>query len=598
MQVHGSIITPLKVSLSREQYEQLLDTTQRLFSMPPGQPPANKPPVARTLYYSDKFDLAVKVIFELPTFSVEFKQDCFEQPLVELSMRDFVAKYQKLDKGESTMQVSLRSLLMEDLLRPDGSRYRCMMHSSATTRARYPAGVSKSCPDLAYMQHWRCGSGLRGSLPDKLETDALYGVSNVTWQRYPMSIMDTPNTPPPSPGALTSEENLVFINITTTVPHEQNNLKQVQKTICVDFNCLDLVINVESWMVVLDFLGAEAAKDVPSTVVRTKSDEKAQTNECSETEIEVKSLNLVLTQTEREIAKANISNATMHIVKNNGKTKVSGSLGSMSLMDLTPHGRFYRERFLSSGKEALNFQYSSYSDSEKREHDASLKLHMSAVHYVHTQRFVAELQVFFGRFSQLRTIMANLRAGDGAIITNKRRTRLSLELHAGAPVILLPVSSRSNELVLLDLGELTAHNTFELSKIEENCLLDVMLLELVNMNVYAARRTEADSSNSDIESCTKIGGFIMQKMGPSLLTDKCHLKLKVERNLDSYICKTIPELLIRGTLSTMNCALDPAQYMLIRGLLSYNLGENLDDLKQFMQDFSDIVDDPDPNSCE
>lgn len=260
----------------------------------------------------------------------------------------------------------------------------------------------------------------------------------------------------------------------------------------------------------------------------------------------------------------------------------------MSLLDLTPHGRFYRERFLSSGRKALNFQYSSYADSVKRPHDAELKLQMSAVHYVHTQRFVAELQAFFAHFSQLRTVMANLRAGGSAVINvNERSTRLALELHAGAPVILLPVSSSSDELILLDLGELTAHNGFVRSSSSAcECLLDVMSLELVNMDVYAAKRlgASAGEQSADDADCITVGGFVVKKTGCSLLTEKCHLSLRVERNLDQYLSRDIPDLSIHGTLSTMDCALDPSQYMLIRGLLAYNIGENLDDLLAFMQD--------------
>ena len=595
LQVHGVVVTPLKVSLTRAQYEQLLDTTHRLFSMSAMEPVIQKPQAAtKVSYYSEKFDLSLKVLFELPALSIELKQDRLEQPLVELSMRDFVAKYEKLHKHKSTTQVSLRSLLMEDLLCPVGSRHRYMMQSSVPARARLPVGVSKSCPDLAYVQRWRADCS-RGSLPDRLETDTLYGAVPAHWRRQPASGEDTPDTPPPSPGAVTSEENLVLISITMTHPDVNiRDQKVEQKVVGIDFNCLDLVVSVESWMVVLDFLGiGTPSTDTVGSSAQTTSTEVGELNQRnelpvhSETEIEIRSLTLVLTQSDREIAKANVSNASMHILKTNGVTKITGSLGSMSLLDLTPHGRFYRERFLSSGRKALNFQYSSYSDSDRRPNDAHLKLQMSAVHYVHTQRFVAELQAFFSHFSQLRTIMANLRAGGSATINlNKRSMRLSLELHAGAPVILIPVSSRSDEMILLDLGELTAHNSFSYSSAMEQCLLDVMFLELVNMDVYAAKRLKTETNSADVDTLS-VGGVVIQKSGPSLLTEKCHLKLRVERNLDTYISRDIPDLSIHGTLSTMNCALDPVQYMLIRGLLSYNIGENLDDLRLFMQDLNE-----------
>lgn len=92
--------------------------------------------------YSEKFDLPIKVLFELPALSIELKQeDRLEQPLVELSMRDLCAKYEKLRQNESSIQVALRSLLMEDLLCPMGSRHRYMMQSTAPSRTKLLPGM-------------------------------------------------------------------------------------------------------------------------------------------------------------------------------------------------------------------------------------------------------------------------------------------------------------------------------------------------------------------------------------------------------------------------------------------------------------------------
>lgn len=43
-----------------------------------------------------------------------------------------------------------------------------------------------------------------------------------------------------------------------------------------------------------------------------------------------------------------------------GDLALQGSIGSLSLSDLTAHGEFYRERFTTSGEEALIFQIFKY----------------------------------------------------------------------------------------------------------------------------------------------------------------------------------------------------------------------------------------------
>jgi vacuolar protein sorting-associated protein 13D len=42
---------------------------------------------------------------------------------------------------------------------------------------------------------------------------------------------------------------------------------------------------------------------------------------------------------------------------------------------------------------------------------------------------------------------------------------------------------------------------------------------------------------------------------------------------------TVPDMSVKGTLSAVYGALDLSQYKLIRGLLSYNIGETLDDIE-------------------
>lgn len=133
---------------------------------------------------------------------------------------------------------------------------------------------------------------------------------------------------------------------------EPHWVQQVRhKNVSVDFNCLDLIVSVESWMVVLDFLGigtpsndaSSSTQEPPSVAIdEIDVDITPELPVHLEMEIEINSLTLVLRQPEREIARANISNASVHVVKADGINKVSGSLGSMSLLDLTPHGRFYR----------------------------------------------------------------------------------------------------------------------------------------------------------------------------------------------------------------------------------------------------------------
>lgn len=80
-----------------------------------------------------------------------------------------------------------------------------------------------------------------------------------------------PCTPPPSPNQARSrpERNLVLIStllIDPLAPNFDTRYHSTQRSTSVDFNCLDLVISVPSWVVVIDFFNGSSAtsKDGPS----------------------------------------------------------------------------------------------------------------------------------------------------------------------------------------------------------------------------------------------------------------------------------------------------------------------------------------------
>lgn len=410
--------------------------------------------------------------------------------------------------------------------------------------------VSRSCPDG--FEHTGLKSPSHGSLPDHLEPAKVFGTEIPSLFLAGKSAC--PCTPPPSPSVRERpEQNLVLVStliVDPSAPNFETHYSSVQRCTSVDFNCLDLVVSVESWVVVIDFFSASPSDPTSETLnvsYAQPARNEIKTTGNSETNISVKSLTVVLVKPELEVAKANISNVEVSVkTSGNERKEVEGKLGSMSLQDLTLHGQLYRERFITSGKQALHFNYLRFPPTENNNCDAKLKLKMSSVIYVHTKRFIAEIQAFFKHFTQLQAVMQSIRAATSGQMERDEPLRLSLSLHAGSPMILLPVSSRSSELLVADLGRLVVTNSFHYSgepgtisvvksTTARKCLLDVMLIDLQNMDLYTAMRYD-EMKEKNKEYSFRMGSSIINKMGPSLLTEKFHFKIQVERNLDGSMC--------------------------------------------------------------
>ena len=81
---------------------------------------------------------------------------------------------------------------------------------------------------------------------------------------------------------------------------------------------------------------------------------------------------------------------------------------------------------------------------------------MSSVIYVHTHRFYTEIVTFFNNFNQLQNVMNRIReAAAGAKVSQglPRGLRIKLDIEAGSPLLLLPMSSHSSQILLVDLGK-------------------------------------------------------------------------------------------------------------------------------------------------
>ncbi|KAJ8257579.1 hypothetical protein GJAV_G00187290 [Gymnothorax javanicus] len=739
MKVEGKFVNAVQVFLAKPVYEQVLQTLDNLSfiddqrvtpSQPPTPPPptpsstkphrfpdpqgglfARDPPLAGLSYASLSSSLStplplqahsppyqtpsftqVRATFCVSELQVHLSADLSQgsQGLVSLRFQDLQGDFSKDHPHMLGIQLTLRSLLMEDLLEPNpDSKYKHLMVSrgapkpSSFSPKEY---LSQSCPSSSNALY----PDMPRSLPAHMEE-----AQNVFqfYQRHPSTPAsggrkskkdpDCPSTPPPSPTRNTPspqpppdfDDSLVHINVLLVDrrhPEFKTRYGSVGRSVDVDFNCLDVLITLQTWVVILDFFGIGStannhAVKVPSTpaqfipghpvmspvpedlgdVYSESGEEDLVESVNTKLDLKVHALTLVLNKKTNELAKASVSKLAAHMEIIEGDLALQGSLGSLSLSDLTPHGDLYRERFTTSGGEALVFNIHKYGDADpylEREYDIKLSLQMASVRYVHTQRFQAEVVAFVQHFTQLQDVLGRQRAAiEGQAVRERpqRASRVRLEIDAGAPVLLIPESSRSPHLIVANLGQLRvrncflpagAHGTFSLrdkdrvrnaasagsgreepasrksgagasasgftlgrpqpamSRIPEDgaplspeehvCLLDCITLDLQEMDIFAADRLSCEPFNSAEwreDGDLLFPSYAVRRCGGNLLKERCRLTLKVERNLDKELSHAIPDMTIHGSLSSVHCSLDLERYRLIRGLLENNLGEPVEE---------------------
>ncbi|KAI3356825.1 hypothetical protein L3Q82_003332 [Scortum barcoo] len=495
----------------------------------------------------------LKVTLHVAELQVQLSADLTQgsQGLVSLRFQDLEGDFTKDHPHLLAVQLALRSLLMEDLLEPNPeSKYKHLMVSRGAPKPSTFSPkeyLSQSCPSASNALY----PDMPRSLPAHMEE-----AQNVfqLYQRHPSSTRgkskrdpDCPSTPPPSPTHHTSspqpppdfDDSLVHINVLLVDqnhPEFKTRYGSVGRSVDVDFNCLDVLITLQTWVVILDFFGIgstannHAVKMTPTSPQRVPghplyepdlSEEEPTEPINTKVDLKVHALSLVLNKKLNELARASVSKLSAHLEMLDGDLALQGSLGSLSLSDLTPHGNLYQERFTTRGGEALIFNIHKYGLPDpylERECDIKVSLQMASVQYVHTQRFQAEVVAFIQHFTQLQDVLGRQRAAmEGQAVRDhpQRASRVLLDIEAGAPVIVIPESSRSQRVIVANLGQLRvqncflragAHGTFSLrDKVEKLTMAHAFFPSLERVRSAAGRSSEQEKPRTPPSSSSSRG---------------------------------------------------------------------------------------------
>lgn len=248
-----------------------------------------------------------------------------------------------------------------------------------------------------------------------------------------------------------------------------------------------------------------------------------------------------------------------------------------------------------------------------REYDNSLKLRMSSVKYIHTQRFVTGLTNYFQQFNQLQDALSRMRAlslGEGTInnLTLQRASRIKLDIQTQTPIIVIPIHTESKDALIFNLGNINIENSFlrssdegtlsytnskprrnDSSRPEKKCLLDILKIQFTDTNLYSAVRVQRHQSRDQsdfksnenfqlnqsfkmkVRSKVEFDSFIFKQHSANILEKKSYLFIHLERNLEKELSHNSPDYLIHAKLNSFLFSIDMKQYILVRGIMFFIL---------------------------
>uniref|UniRef100_A0A8B9KVP3 Vacuolar protein sorting 13 homolog A n=1 Tax=Astyanax mexicanus TaxID=7994 RepID=A0A8B9KVP3_ASTMX len=154
------------------------------------------------------------------------------------------------------------------------------------------------------------------------------------------------------------------------------------------------------------------------------------------------------------------------------------------------------------------------------------------------------------------TVQAAEKAATGVLELAEKSTRISLDVDIKAPVVFLPQSSISTNVIVADLGLVTVKNHFEIvpspSHTKIPPILDVMSVALSDLKMYRWVFTE------------------IQLLKP------VNMDLSIKRNLSASWYHSLPDIQINAHLKPMSLILSQEDMIVVLRTLSENLSETSD----------------------
>ncbi|KAM6931036.1 intermembrane lipid transfer protein VPS13A [Xenentodon cancila] len=406
-----------------------------------------------------------------------------------------------------------------------------------------------------------------------------------------------------------SEDDLLtleYIKADKTGPEFKSLHNNTEQLIKVTFSSLDVHLHTEALLNTMNFLnnllppsakkdgGQEELPTIPeedeaepdregekkeeAVSIKKKSSKKSKFADVVNLHVraDLRCLKVFIRGQKARISEISIEGLVSEVLMRKKEMEVQANLKNIIILDCNKEA-FYKKAVSIADKEVFDFRMVNYTDATEGDAyldmskvDTSVTLTVGCIQVIFLNKFVSSILAFINNFQEAKealaevTVQAAEKAASGVKELAERSTRIALNVHFNAPVIFLPQSSSSSNVIVADLGLLSVKNRFAKQPYKSDAaippVVDVMTVRLTDLKMY--RTTYID------------GGF----HGETQLLKPVSLDLEIHRNLSSNWYHSIPDIQITAHLKPMSLILCQDDMIVVLRTLSENLSEKSDAL--------------------
>ncbi|KAM3868440.1 intermembrane lipid transfer protein VPS13A [Diretmus argenteus] len=415
-----------------------------------------------------------------------------------------------------------------------------------------------------------------------------------------------------------TEEDLLtleYIKADKNGPEFKTQRNNTEQSIKVNFSSLDVHLHTEALLNAMNFLNSllppsakkedEGQEELPiipeedegeqegegegegeeegeeerkedSTVVKRQTSKKLKFQDVVNLRFraDLNCLKVFIRGQKARISEISIEGLVSEVLMRKKEMEVSANLRNIIILDCDKDA-LYKKAVYIADEEVFSFHMVNYTDATEGDAyldmckvDTSVTLQVGCIQVIFLNKFVSSILAFINNFQMAKealaevTVQAREKAATGVMELAERSTRIALEVHFNAPVIFVPQSSSSTNVIVADLGVLSVKNHFVMEPSKTNVkippIVDIMKVGLSDLKMYRATY--------------EAGGF----QGETKLLKPVTLDLSIQRNLSSTWYHSIPDIEITAHLKPMSLILSQDDMTVVLRTLTENLSETSD----------------------
>uniref|UniRef100_A0A8C3VG41 Vacuolar protein sorting 13 homolog A n=1 Tax=Catharus ustulatus TaxID=91951 RepID=A0A8C3VG41_CATUS len=337
-------------------------------------------------------------------------------------------------------------------------------------------------------------------------------------------------------------------------PELKTVYQNVLQKIKVNFSSLDVHLHTEALLNAMNYLNnllpkqeTKVTEEMLTSVIflfsiaskKSKYEDVIDLIICAD----LSCLSVFIREKNHRIAEIHIEGRNKTLITKKAATDMTAKLKNIIIVD-SDETALYKKALYITGKEVFNFRMVSYVNATEGIAytnmdvvDNRIYLTVGCIQVVFVNKFVSSILAFINNFQAAKealteaTVRTAEKAATGVKGLAERSSRLALDINIKAPVVIIPQSAMSANVLVADLGLITVKNQFFIAKTKTRCsvppVIDSMTVKLT-LCIQDSLQTEVQ------------------------LLQPVSLEVAVERNLAAAWYNEVPDIEISGRLKPMN----------------------------------------------